>query len=225
MCVASNSGATTWLLSHIALSYSPPSRPRIGLYGWRAHADGVSLKLMIPEPLRRPVNFVACMGLAFAVGLLAAGCKPSAKKSTNVARSCPDGAELKGSPPPEGTEIWCEKEVGGVPVKEGIFIVYNLNGDRMIEGNYHDGKQTGEWTMRYNNGQRASVDHYTNGVQDGEHISWYANGSKAIEGQYRDGKREGAWRRWDPNGLRAWTDIYKDDLKVSTTEGGADSPH
>jgi hypothetical protein len=179
---------------------------------------------MISQPLRPAIRFVASMGLAFAVALSAAGCKASAKKSARVARSCPDGAELKGSPPPEGTEIWCEKDVGGVPVKDGIFVVYNLNGDRMIEGYYHDGKQTGEWTMWYNNGQRASLDHYTNGVQDGEHVSWYANGSKAIEGRYRDGKREGEWRRWDPNGLRFWTDTYKDDVKVSTTEGESESP-
>lgn len=155
-----------------------------------------------------------------ALGLTLAGCKTVAKKVAAVPRSCPDGSELKGAPPPEGTEIWCEKEVGGVPVKDGIFVTYNLNGDRMLEGYYHEGKQSGEWTMWYNNGQRASVDHYKDGVQDGEHISWYANGAKAIEGNYRDGKREGAWHRWDPNGLRVWTDVYKDDVKVSTTSGG-----
>jgi MORN repeat variant len=161
------------------------------------------------------------MAALLVLGLAPAGCRTAAEKVAAVPKSCPDGAELKGSPPPGGTEIWCEKDVGGVPVKDGIFVTYNLNGDRMLEGYYHDGKQTGEWTMWYNNGQRASVDHYRDGVQDGEHISWYANGVKAIEGTYRDGKREGVWHRWDPNGLRVWTDVYKDDIKVSSTPGAA----
>ena len=63
--------------------------------------------------------------------------------------------------------------------------------------------------------QRASVDHYTDGVQNGMHTSWYSNGSKAIEGEYRGGQREGVWHRWDPNGFKEWTDVYKDDTKLS----------
>ena len=157
------------------------------------------------------------MAVPVLLGLNSAGCKSvKAKKVAAVAKSCPDGAELKGAPPPQGTEIWCEKEVDGVPVKDGAFVVYNLTGTKMIEGNYHDGKQSGEWTMWYNNGQRASVDHYTNGVQNGIHTSWYVNGSKAIEGEYRDGKREGVWHRWDPNGFKQWTEVYKNDEKIPT---------
>jgi hypothetical protein len=175
---------------------------------------------MVAKASRTALRLAAATATLLVLGLVPAGCKTAANKVAAVPKSCPDGAELKGSPPPGGTEIWCEKEVGGVPVKDGIFVTYNLNGDRMLEGYYHDGKQTGEWTMWYNNGQRASVDHYKDGVQDGEHTSWYANGAKAIEGNYRDGKRDGVWHRWDPNGLRIWTDVYKDDIKVSTTPGG-----
>lgn len=171
---------------------------------------------MVAQPVRRVILLAAGMAVPVLLGLAPAGCKlTDANKVAAVPKSCPEGAELKGSPPPEGTEIWCEKEVGGVPVKDGVFVVYNLNGSRMIEGNYHDGKQSGEWTMWYNNGQRASVDHYTDGVQNGMHISWYSNGSKAIEGEYRDGKREGVWHKWDPNGFRQLTEVYKDDIRVS----------
>jgi hypothetical protein len=156
------------------------------------------------------------MATLILLGLAPTGCKlTSAKRVAAVPKSCPDGAELKGAPPPEGTEIWCEKSVGGVPVKEGVFVVYNFGGKRMIEGTYHDGKQSGEWTMWHSNGQRASVDHYTDGIQNGIHTSWYRNGAKAIEGEYRDGKREGTWHRWDPNGFKQWTEVYKDDLRVT----------
>jgi len=67
------------------------------------------------------------------LGLAPNGCKlTSAEKVAAVPKSCPDGAELKGAPPPEGAEIWCEKIVGGVPVKDGAFVAYNFSGNRMI---------------------------------------------------------------------------------------------
>lgn len=160
---------------------------------------------------------MAVLILPISLGLALTGCKKltGATKLPAVPKSCPDGAELKGAPPPDGTEIWCEKDVGGVPVKDGVFVVYNLNGSRMIEGYYDNGKQSGEWTMWYANGQRSAVDHYNDGVQNGMHTSWYSNGAKAIEGEYRDGKREGVWHRWDPNGFKEWTDVYEDNVKVS----------
>jgi hypothetical protein len=175
---------------------------------------------MVAQPLRRVLRLAAGMAalvtLLISFGLALTGCKlADTHKVAAVPKSCPDGAELKGSPPPDGTEIWCEKEVGGVPVKDGAFVVYNLNGARMIDGYYHDGKQSGEWTMWHANGQRSSVDHYSDGVQNGKHTSWYSNGSKAIEGEYHNGKREGVWHRWDPNGFKQWTEVYKDDEKIS----------
>jgi hypothetical protein len=174
---------------------------------------------MVAQPLRRVLCLAAGMAaliLLMSLGLALTGCKfADTKKVAAVPKSCPDGAELKGAPPPDGAEIWCEKDVGGVPVKDGAFVAYHLGGTRMIEGNYHEGKQSGEWTMWYASGQRESIDHYTDGVRNGIHTSWYRNGSKAIEGEYRDDKREGVWHRWDPNGFKEWTDVYKDDEKIS----------
>lgn len=116
-----------------------------------------------------------------------------------------------GSPPPKGEEVWCQKIVAGKAVKDGIFIAYGAGGFKMIEGLYRDGKQEGEWTTWYENGQRSAVDHYHDGLQNGLHASWYANGAKAIEGGYRDGKREGVWTLWDPSGLTNHRQIYRDD--------------
>ena len=80
--------------------------------------------------------FIALIGL----GDFAIGCNPAnSPKAAAVPKSCPEGAELMGSPPPNGTEIWCEKYVGGIPVKDGAYVVYNLNGSRMIDGYYRDG--------------------------------------------------------------------------------------
>ncbi|HUO06125.1 MAG TPA: toxin-antitoxin system YwqK family antitoxin [Candidatus Binataceae bacterium] len=131
------------------------------------------------------------------------------------AGSCPYGAEPRGERPPNGSETYCAKVVDGHEVKEGPFVLYNPDGGKMIEGNYHDGKQDGEWTLWYATGQKQSVDHYVNGVQDGDHTGWYSNGKMSAQGQYKDGKREGVWKRWDPNGFKNWEETYKNDQKIS----------
>ncbi len=131
-------------------------------------------------------------------------------KPRQITPACPSGSILRGAAPPKGQEVWCQKMIGGRAVKNGIFIVYNDNGGKMIEGNYRDGVQEGTWTMWYENGQRSAIDHYRNGLQDGMHISWYANGQEALEGNYRAGKREGVWTRWDPSGLTHKQEVYRD---------------
>jgi hypothetical protein len=149
----------------------------------------------------------AAIGLS-AMMALAAGCRPNKI-------ICPPGAQLMGQPPPQGQEIWCEKNVDGKPVKDGIFILFRDNGHRMIEGYYKDGKQNGKWTLWYENGQKKSIDHYKDGVQDGEHIGWYSNGQLAAKGMYRNGQRDGVWKRWGLSGVRNWEEVYKDGKKVS----------
>jgi len=130
--------------------------------------------------------------------------------------ACPPGARLMGQPPPDGDEVWCEKLVNGKPLKEGPFVVFDSGaGGKMIEGYYLDGKQDGDWTTYYQNGQRSAVDHFRNGVQDGLHQSWYANGQMAARGYYKNGKREGTWKRWDPDGIRNWEEVYKDGKKIA----------
>jgi hypothetical protein len=143
---------------------------------------------------------LACV---FAV-LFSAACRRA-----QIPPSCPAGAKLMGEQPPKGFEVWCQKSVDGRPVKDGPFIDYATNGDRMIQGTYLDGVQNGEWMLWYENGVPASIDHYVNGLQSGLHTSWYANGQKALEGEYQRGKREGVWTQWDPTGLRSHKTIYK----------------
>jgi hypothetical protein len=128
--------------------------------------------------------------------------------SAPVPPSCPPGHTRLGDVPPDGAEVWCQTTIDGKSVKDGIFIAYNPDGSKMLEGTYHNGEQEGEWTIWYENGQRASIDHYTNGTQNGLHTSWYANGTMALTGVYRDGKREGVWTSWDPSGLKRHNQVY-----------------
>ncbi len=139
----------------------------------------------------------------------------AALAACKIAPPCPPGTRLMGEAPPNGSETWCAKTVDGREVKEGAFAIYRDDGSKMIQGEYHDGKQSGEWTQWYDNGQKASIDHYKDGVQDGEHVGWYTNGKIAATGIYKDGKREGVWKRWDPQGFKNWEETYKDDKKIS----------
>ena len=137
-----------------------------------------------------------------------AACKGAA------APKCPPGSKLMGEAPPEGSEVWCAKTVDGKEVKEGPIVIYRDNGAEMLRGEYHDGKQSGEWTQWYDDGTKASIDHYQDGLQNGEHIGWYTNGKISAKGQFKNGKREGVWKRWDQQGFRNWEETYKDDQKV-----------
>lgn len=143
--------------------------------------------------------------------LLFVACNPSASAPI----SCPAGTTAMGSPPPAGDETWCQKIVDGQPIKDGPFALYRSGGTMMLRGSYHDGKQDGEWTMWYDNGQKGSIDHYKGGVEDGVHIGWYTNGKISAQGNYKDGKREGTWKRWDAQGFKNWEEVYKDDKRIS----------
>lgn len=136
-------------------------------------------------------------------------------KSATTPISCPAGATAMGASPPAGDETWCQKMVDGQPVKEGPFALYRSGGTLMMQGSYHDGKQDGEWTTWYDNGQKNAIDHYKDGVQDGEHIGWYTNGKISAKGMYEDGKREGTWKRWDAQGFKNWEEVYKNDKRIS----------
>ena len=150
-------------------------------------------------------------GAALIVALLMAGCHAGDHVAVPT---CPPGDSLIGAPPPRGSELYCQKMVGGKPVKDGPFVVYADGGGKLIEGAYRGGVQEGLWTTWYENGQRSAIDHFHNGLQDGLHTSWYANGQKAIEGDYHAGKREGVWTRWDPSGLTSRRQTYRDDQIV-----------
>ncbi len=179
----------------------------------KVHSDIPLLPYFLGSPFlqREGGKGVRFLKPRIALLLIAAALLPACK----TAPSCPPGTKQMGEAPPDGSETWCAKTVNGQEVKEGPFTLYRPDGSKMIEGEYHEGKQSGEWTLWYDDGQKQSIDHYKNGVQDGEHVGWYTNGKISATGLYKDGKREGVWKRWDPNGFRNWEETYKDDKKIS----------
>ena len=158
-----------------------------------------------------------CIVIVILSAILAiAGCQTNSNEPPKpVNLVCPAGSTLKGELPPNDEEQACWKTVNGEEVKHGPMVIYRPNGLKMMEGNYKNGKQDGEWTMYYESGTKKSIDHYKDGVQSGDHVSWYENGQIDAKGQYKDGQQDGVWKRWDIDGIKNWEETYKEGKKIS----------
>lgn len=71
---------------------------------------------------------------------------------------------------------------------------------REVEGDYIDGKKTGEWNSWYKNGQKKSEENYKQGQLYGKFSSWSDSGQILSDGMYVEGKQDGKWTTWFKNG-------------------------
>jgi antitoxin component YwqK of YwqJK toxin-antitoxin module len=124
-------------------------------------------------------------------GILAAmlfACSPEIERV--VVQTYPDGKiELE--------QYFIFKERDSILVKE---IGYYPDGQKRIEGEYHDGKREGQWKYWFSNGNTWSEARYKTDLRNGKSTVWYENGRKYFEGSYRMGERTGRWRFWDEEG-------------------------
>jgi len=81
------------------------------------------------------------------------------------------------------------------------------------EGIYQNGEREGLWISWYGNGQKLSERNYRNGEAEGLWISWHPNGQKASEGNYRNGKKDGIWTYWYENGQKHIEGNYVNGVK------------
>lgn len=130
---------------------------------------------------------------------------PTTQKS-EYTFECPSGAKAFGATPPQGHEVWCAKP----PTKPNEKILYHgprilwyANGQKLAEGEYHNGKQIGVATAWHENGQKRIVENFKDGVRDGLSTAWYSDGTKQGEGEFKHGKEEGFWTWWHPNSKKA----------------------
>ncbi len=126
------------------------------------------------EELRRGVVLVFLGGLAAALGAI--GCSRT--------KGCPDGMSVVGGRTVAGKELWCKTDDGararwvelyakdqprqmcnfrgGVP--EGSFTSFHEGGKPWVEGQYRDGRKSGQW------------------------IQWDVTGAKVAQAEYRFGE-------------------------------------
>jgi antitoxin component YwqK of YwqJK toxin-antitoxin module len=142
-----------------------------------------------------------------------------------AAITCPDGGTAKGAAPPTGHELWCEKDVGGKPMRHGRWTRWHDGTDkRWHEQEYREGKLHGASTSWHENGQKSEEGAYKDDLKDGHFTSWGEDAAKRNEGDFRAGKKHGRWVDFWPNGKPREETEYKDDVQdgryVSYDESG-----
>ena len=59
------------------------------------------------------------------------------------------------------------------------------------------GEREGPWMFFHNNGQKMGAGNYQRGKAVGKWVYWNPDGSKAAEGMMKDGKFVGKWKHYD----------------------------
>ena len=86
------------------------------------------------------------------------------------------------------------------------------NGDLKVEEFFLMGKIHGQKTTFYRNGQRATREHYRNGLKEGLFEEWTESGEMKYSSEYSSDKKNGKTTIYDPPGVRSQERNYKDDL-------------
>lgn len=105
------------------------------------------------------------------------------------------------------------REVGteGQDERHGLFVSWDRNGQKVLEGRYHLDEPVGTFVWWHSNGQKAIEGTYVDGQQQGTWTWWHENGQKQIAGSYEAGEQSGAWSWWDVDGKSIASAIYADE--------------
>jgi len=96
--------------------------------------------------------------------------------------------------------------------KDGVWKMYNHEGNLCIETSYREGVLHGPKTLRGPLGEPRSRTEFKEGELHGAFTRWHPNGQKATLLQYRAGKRNGPWLEWYSNGQSKAQAAYSDDV-------------
>ena len=94
-------------------------------------------------------------------------------------------------------DVWVEP-----PQKiTGIWTTYWINGQKCYEITYEDGKRDGEMRSFYfDDGSRAVVSHFSQGVQEGEETGYFHSGKVSYRGVYKTNEMVGTWTWFNEDG-------------------------
>jgi uncharacterized protein len=82
-----------------------------------------------------------------------------------------------------------------------------------IDGQFENGKKTGQWVTFYEYGELAAREFYVNGLQEGPYLEYAPDGSIITEATYVKGQLDGSFKRL-MNTLPVETGTYKNGKKV-----------
>jgi len=90
--------------------------------------------------------------------------------------------------------------------------------DHREEGQFLDGERDGLWIWYYGNGNKMFEGEFQSGIPVGKHKYWYDNGQVEMTGKYKSGEMEGRWDYFDINGFPAMQLDYEEG-KVTRING------
>jgi antitoxin component YwqK of YwqJK toxin-antitoxin module len=92
-----------------------------------------------------------------------------------------------------------EKTVKSIQEYETVEETYQ-NGQKKVDGKYHNGFEDGRWTKWYENGQVKSIQNFKNGMPTGKQEFWYESGQKKEDKEFDDRNQLLYLKRWDEKG-------------------------
>ena len=132
--------------------------------------------------------------------LVAAACGPPDGERRELRRTWDDGSVRT-----LGQEVVQDGEW----VKDGPFVFYGPDGEKVAEGAYAGGLETGAWTRWLEDGTRTEG-RFENGEREGLWTFWHEEGTRQEEGHYANGVRVGRWTLWYPSGAVREENDYVD---------------
>ncbi|MEZ4271678.1 MAG: hypothetical protein R3C68_09675 [Myxococcota bacterium] len=121
--------------------------------------------------------------------------------------ACPEGATVRGSPPPLGQLVWCERAAG---VWHGRRTEWFDSGARMSDLVYENGLGNGPEIYWHSNGRKHQEGFQQKGERHGPWKSWHANGVLESEGRFVAGQIDGIWSYWDDQGRLIKQEEFKE---------------
>ena len=93
--------------------------------------------------------------------------------------------------------------------KQGLWKMYNSNGQLMSEIEYVNNQKHGVQRTYYPYEKIMEETEYQYGVKEGEYKKYYYSGQVSVEGQYVAGKKEERWSKFYSDGQTQWEGTYK----------------
>ena len=101
-------------------------------------------------------------------------------------------------------------------VKEGIWILYDMRGQTLLQENYVHGVKQGDYRLFYPGGQVMRIGAYKDGVEHGMRADYYDNGNLLFKGMMDEGEMDGEVDWWHENGQKKIDGQYDNHVKVGT---------
>jgi antitoxin component YwqK of YwqJK toxin-antitoxin module len=87
---------------------------------------------------------------------------------------------------------------------------YHTKGFVEETGQYRQGKKEGLWVQYASNGQKLGEAYYKNGLKDGIWTVWDEQGVKRYHMVYSMGKKVDTWKMWDENAVLVSERVYNE---------------